>query len=708
MLKKVFLIFGLSLMMLSCTTTRNSTIVNDRDPAAFSSDRGSLAEYDMGPPKNSKWPDLFAETPNYRAYGKAVYQLAAKKYGIEDDQAEKFRWKVGPMWYRGRLTPNSVKVFIIGQEGAQDENTSNRTFTGSTGTKMQNFINYFGINRSYLFMNTFSYTITGQYGERYQPDEDPKKEALKSPAQVAKQKKEAEVRSKTLFWLAQNPQSAIVQHRHKMFDYMLSENKETIRLIIGVGSAGKDSLATWIQSHGGKCTSKQLSDGYCNADVIANGAIAIGVMHPGAASQRNGGAEAANSLQNQFARRADVVADFMKKNPNWLKPDPGMKTNFTRAYYYGDAAIPHRDFAFGTNWRLGNDGTATNRRGADGIQIYSDGGCYNNVARIDGQCDRAEKPKTLNVQYDLPKDQKFIMTENKKDIPWESPINIEGRRNYDQGPGEFAEVLMGQTGHPWPDFTSLGVTAHKSFGFGPIYRGNLENAEVLILGDQESQDDLFSTRALTGTGGQRLQTFLQAMGLKNNYAIIRTLPVDTLDLDPERVKEIALNSSVTQARSAIINAILKKNRTKILLTVGPIAAEVAKGIHPGVPVMNLDSPYSQRHLSQWKWSQNEITKLGLGIRYYKLYDGELTAIPRSDLPGHTRLWMGTSGTRASRAYTLEHGKKVWNGDYYQFNAPTWVNSKNYPANIKELNSSEQSSLRDFAKEDLLIETSGQQ
>ena len=31
------------------------------------------------------------------------------------------------MWYRGRLTPNSVKVFVVGQEGAQDENVSNRS-----------------------------------------------------------------------------------------------------------------------------------------------------------------------------------------------------------------------------------------------------------------------------------------------------------------------------------------------------------------------------------------------------------------------------------------------------------------------------------------------------------------------------------------------------------------------------------------------------
>jgi hypothetical protein len=57
--------------------------------------------------------------------------------------------------------------------------------------------------------------------------------------------------------------------------------------------------------------------------------------------------------------------------------------------------------------------------------------------------------------------------------------------------------------------------------------------------------------------------------------------------------------------------------------------------------------------------------------------------------------MGTSGSRASRAYTVEAGKKVWNGDYYQFNAPTWVSSKNYPANPSDLNGVEKSSLNNF-------------
>ena len=166
------------------------------------SSRGQTLEFDPGAPKDSEWINLFAETPNYRAFGDKIISR----------RGEKFRWKMGPMFYRGRLTPESVKIFIIGQEGAQDENLSNRSFTGSTGTRMQKFINYLGINKSYLFMNTFVYTITGQYS-LYGED-----------AQNEYKKKQW----KQLKWLAQNKDSIVVQHRHQMFDYMLKTNKKTL------------------------------------------------------------------------------------------------------------------------------------------------------------------------------------------------------------------------------------------------------------------------------------------------------------------------------------------------------------------------------------------------------------------------------------------------------------------------------------------------
>ena len=47
-------------------------------------DRGSPWEYDPGPAKNRNWSTLFAETPNYRGFGKAL------------SGSEEFRWHFGP------------------------------------------------------------------------------------------------------------------------------------------------------------------------------------------------------------------------------------------------------------------------------------------------------------------------------------------------------------------------------------------------------------------------------------------------------------------------------------------------------------------------------------------------------------------------------------------------------------------------------------
>ena len=110
--------------------------------------RGSLEVFDPGP--TPAWAQLFAETPNYRGIGLAF-------------SGAKFRWHFGPMFYRGRTADGAARVLVIGQEGAQDESLSHRSFTGGTGARMQHLLNHIGIVHSYLFLNTFVYPINGQY-----------------------------------------------------------------------------------------------------------------------------------------------------------------------------------------------------------------------------------------------------------------------------------------------------------------------------------------------------------------------------------------------------------------------------------------------------------------------------------------------------------------------------------------------------------------
>jgi len=206
--------------------------------AGFAYDqRGGLEDYDLGPDVNTKvgygYAQIIAQTPNYRAIG--IEALGQGK-------REKFRWKFGPMFYRGRLGENQVKVLVIGQEGAQDENISDRSFTGGTGGRMQNFMSALGLNKSYLFINTFVYTIKGQYAD-YAP-------MLKNGKLTY-----SNLLSYPMLKLAQNPRSPIVKHRHDLIDHIIESNKESLKLIIAVGGAAQDTLSTYILSKGGQCKS---------------------------------------------------------------------------------------------------------------------------------------------------------------------------------------------------------------------------------------------------------------------------------------------------------------------------------------------------------------------------------------------------------------------------------------------------------------------
>ena len=267
----------------------------------FTDGRGDPWEFDGGPPKNRSWARLFAGTPNYRAIGVAM------------SGEEEYRWHFGPMFYRGRLQDDSVRVLIIGQEGAQDESLSHRSFTGGTGARMQHVLNHLGVTRSYLFLNTFVYPIFGQYNG-------------------------------WLPGLAQDPRSPIARHRSELLDYVLARND--LRLVIAVGVAAKQSVATWIQAHGGSADPDKLQQ--ADSDRLGAQVKTIGVLHPGGASK----GAAASKIKGDFKRAIRQLEQWELADPGWLPLDPGARRHSADDYAYESDPIPFRDFAYGTNWRL--------------------------------------------------------------------------------------------------------------------------------------------------------------------------------------------------------------------------------------------------------------------------------------------------------------------------------------------------------------------
>lgn len=663
MMKKTAAWWGTGLgavaLLAACAETPTTEITmygeGERAIASTMPGRGGPGQYDPGPEKGSEWAKLFGSTPNYRGVGDSVI----------GGSGEKFRWQFGPMWYRGRLGENEVKVFVVGQEGAQDENVSNRAFTGSTGTKTQNFLNTMGIRHSYLFLNTFVYTINGQLGQ------DPK-----------------------FKWLEQGKGSPIVDYRHKLFDHMAKTNKDSLALLMGVGAGGKASLMSWIKYNGGDCRS--YSPESCDLTAIERKfglkkkLRAIGVPHPGGANPSLGGTGALEKIKQGFGRAAKFVADEAQKDPSWMPVDSmnidgsGGKATRSSTFQYKNAPVPHWDFAFGTNWRMGSSGTSSNRQGADSIQVFSDAGQYNppkNLHRYDKLTDvNPPSGGKLPEMMDYNAEGGVFVG----DLPYESPKFIPSKPDrvswYDYGPCEGAvhscemsALLAGQaSGYEWPDFKRLGVTSHPSFGYNGAYRGRLHKAKLLIVADQMDHDDFFSTRALTGDAGQKLQSFLYALGLTESYAIVRTAPVDTLDLDDGARERVILDAQVAKVRSKIIQEAMSKSRTEVVISFGRFAKKAVESMRlSGVEVYHLPETKDSSHVAQWSEVFGRLKgKLRGDVQPLASYSGKNSTINRLDMPVHTRWWMGTSGNRARRP-TNNTTRKL-DPDHYMVTAPEWV------------------------------------
>ncbi len=564
--------------------------------------RGAPWEYDPGPPRNRRWPRLFAETPNHRGLGVAA------------SGSELFRWHQGPMFYRGRLWDGQARVLVVGQEGAQDESLGHRAFVGGTGARMQHLLAHLGITRSYLFMNTFVYPIFGQYDDDLRP-------------------------------LAQHLDSPIVAHRHELWDYLV--DRSDLHLVIAVGRAAKESLATWVESHGGSADPEDLDQ--ADASVVSPGLRVVGVLHPG------GGAFGGTStIKASFMDAITQVHAWADDDHDWLPVDDDGERRPPGEFVYRAAPIPFRDLPYGAAWRLGRGGTSSNRRDQQrAIQVFSADGTYNNQ----GHSVAYDGDPTGNDDGVVPGG----------DLAWEPP-----RAEYagfDRGPDPALARLLqgGDPDHPWPDFAGLGLRAHPSFGRGPTHRGRLDRPGLLVLADQQDHDDLFTGRALTGDAGQRLQAWLTAAGCTQSYGIVRVLPVDTLDEPAATVRAVVDTAEVRDLHAEFVRRI----DPDVVVAVGPMARQLLPHVVPtGVATLELRARSESGSAASWRDGLTSLRDLDYrhDVTPTFAWDGQREPVARHDLPFGTLWWQATSGDRAQRA----RRGSADSFDYYKVSMPGWA------------------------------------
>jgi len=74
-----------------------------------------------------------------------------------------FRVEWGPVFHRGRLD-GTARVLVLGQDPAQHETIARRILVGEAGHRIQGFLATLGLDRSYVMINTFLYSVFGQGG----------------------------------------------------------------------------------------------------------------------------------------------------------------------------------------------------------------------------------------------------------------------------------------------------------------------------------------------------------------------------------------------------------------------------------------------------------------------------------------------------------------------------------------------------------------
>src|SRR3954471_10450091 len=103
-------------------------------------------------------------TPFDSGYAEEPFRSLVATYpGNVAYPAEGFRLEWGPVFHRGRLD-GTARVLVIGQDPAQHETVARRILVGEAGQRFQGFLSKLGIDRSYVLVNTFLYSVYGQGG----------------------------------------------------------------------------------------------------------------------------------------------------------------------------------------------------------------------------------------------------------------------------------------------------------------------------------------------------------------------------------------------------------------------------------------------------------------------------------------------------------------------------------------------------------------
>ena len=141
--------------------------------------------------------------------------LAFDYPGVEVYPPADFRIEWGPVFHRGRLD-RSARVLVLGQDPGQHECIARRILVGEAGQRVQGFLSKLGIERSYVMINAFLYSVFGQQGGERHADSEP-----------------------------------IIEYRHRWLDALLGEGSR-VEAVVAFGHLAHDAFDRWAEAAPGR------------------------------------------------------------------------------------------------------------------------------------------------------------------------------------------------------------------------------------------------------------------------------------------------------------------------------------------------------------------------------------------------------------------------------------------------------------------------
>ncbi|MBS1986292.1 MAG: hypothetical protein JST16_19185 [Bdellovibrionales bacterium] len=219
--------------LLGCASQDSST----RDPASVAAPTVIVPwSYDAGPdpatPMGRKLIDINAGIPSFPEISEAIM----------GDQ--KFRPAYGPIPWRMLQRPNSVKILFIGQDGTHIAEAAGRPATAGFGGRAQDLAKHFGVDYSAAFINTYAFTIKGQYGAFDTPmiRQTANGDALMLGGVV----------DNPLWLMTHDIDSPIAQWRNQLIEWIIRNNRDSLKMIVLFGGAARDAAASFVISKGGQ------------------------------------------------------------------------------------------------------------------------------------------------------------------------------------------------------------------------------------------------------------------------------------------------------------------------------------------------------------------------------------------------------------------------------------------------------------------------